>query len=110
MPPARREPEWSDETAHRASLDWINARPIPLSGNPLLNLTTQDVLAYLGTAFGLKASDLARALAVSRETLYRSLQRAQAEIEPAAERSWVGAASCAEARVRRAGCAAPSAS
>ena len=83
MSPAYREPDWDEPSARR--LDWITERPIPPSGNPLLDLPTQHALAYLGVAFGLRPADLAKSLRISRETLYKSLRRARAVIEPAAE-------------------------
>jgi hypothetical protein len=42
-------------------------------------------LAFLGTAFGLRPTDVAKGLAISRQTYYQALKRARAVLEPVAE-------------------------
>jgi hypothetical protein len=84
MPAWREASNW-DDPAHRTFLDWVTERPIQPSGNPLLALTAKDALVYLGRAFGLRTTDVAKALGISRETAAQAVRRARAVIEPAAE-------------------------
>jgi hypothetical protein len=78
---ARREPEWGEAGGIRGNFEFLTYLPVPPSGNPLDLLTPVDRLIYLGKAFRVPMTDVAKALRMSRETVYLHLRRAHATLE-----------------------------
>jgi hypothetical protein len=66
--PTSREPQWDEERASRSSFHFASDPGVPASGNPLDLLPAVDRLIYLGKAFKIPMTDVAKALRMSRET------------------------------------------
>ena len=77
---AYREPHWDEET-RRSSFHFASDPAVPASGSPLDLLPAVDRLIYLGKAFKVPMTDVAKALRMSRETVYLHLRRAHATLE-----------------------------
>lgn len=85
--PAYREPQWDEKRTSRSSFDFASEPAVPASGSPLDLLPAVDRLIYLGKAFKIPITDVAKALGMSRETVYVHLRRAHARLKAADPRT-----------------------
>ena len=82
---ARREPEWGEAGGIRSNFQFLTYPPVPAGGNPLDVLDPVDRLIYLGKSFKIPMTDVAKALKLSRETVYAHLRKARATLATGSE-------------------------